>query len=87
MPQSEERNEEREQVKGTLHPLLRSTFDLLLEDYEVSATIHAGEGSVNYNIIADLVRAGVAPCVALVVHAPSIAAAPGARISSFLTSD
>jgi len=38
--------------------LLRSTFDLLLEDYEVSATIHAGEGSVNYNIIADLVRAG-----------------------------
>jgi hypothetical protein len=58
MPQSEERNEEREQVKGTLHPLLRSTFDLLLEDYEVSATIHAGEGSVNYNIIADLVRAG-----------------------------
>ena len=55
MPQSEERNEEREQVKGTLHPLLRSTFDLLLEDYEVSATIHAGE---HYDIIADLVRAG-----------------------------
>jgi hypothetical protein len=41
-----------------LHPLLRSTFDLLLEDYEVSAQIHVGEGSVNYNIIADLVRAG-----------------------------
>ena len=56
--QPEERNQKREQVKGTLHPLLRSTFDLLLEDYEVSAQIHVGEGSVNYNIIADLVRAG-----------------------------
>ena len=58
MPQSEERNEDREQVKATLHPSLRNTFDRLLEDYEVSAKIHTGEVSVNYNIIADLVRAG-----------------------------
>jgi hypothetical protein len=48
----------RENKLRDIAPLLRNTFDLLLEDYEVSATIHAGEGSVNYNIIADLVRAG-----------------------------
>jgi hypothetical protein len=50
--------QDREQVRETLHPLLRNTFDQLLEDYEVSAKIHTGEVSVNYNIIADLVRAG-----------------------------
>ena len=49
---------DREQVRAALHPLLRNTFDQLLEDYEVSAKIHIGEVSVNYNIIADLVRAG-----------------------------
>jgi hypothetical protein len=58
MPQSEERDEDRERVQATLHPSLRDTFDRLLEDYEVSAKIHVGEVSVNYNIIADLVRAG-----------------------------
>ena len=57
MPQ-EERDEKREQARATLHPSLRDTFDRLLEDYEVSAQIHVGDGSVNYNIIADLVRAG-----------------------------
>jgi hypothetical protein len=50
--------EDRDKVRATLHPLLRNTFDQLLEEYEVSAKIHTGEGSVNYNIIADLVRAG-----------------------------
>jgi hypothetical protein len=50
--------QDREQVRAALHPLLRNTFDQLLEDYEVSAKIHTGEASVNYNIIADLVRAG-----------------------------
>jgi hypothetical protein len=39
-------------------PPLRDTFDRLLEDYDVSAKIHTGEVSVNYDIIADLVRAG-----------------------------
>jgi hypothetical protein len=50
--------QDREQVRATLHPLLRNTFDRLLDDYEVSAKIHTGEVSANYNIIADLVRAG-----------------------------
>jgi hypothetical protein len=54
MPQ-EERDEKREQARATLHPSLRDMFDRLLEDYEVSAMIHAGE---HYDIIADLVRAG-----------------------------
>jgi hypothetical protein len=58
MSKSGERNEDREQVQARLHPLLRNIFDRLLEDYEVSAKIHTGEVSVNYNIIADLVRAG-----------------------------
>ena len=57
MPQ-EERDEKREQARATLDPSLRDTFDRLLEDYEVSATIHVGEVSVNYDVIADLVRAG-----------------------------
>lgn len=48
----------REKNRATLHPFLRDTFDRLLEDYEVSAKIHIGEVSVNYDIIADLVRAG-----------------------------
>jgi hypothetical protein len=50
--------QDRDQVRATLHPSLRDTFDRLLEDYEVSAKIHTGEVSVNYDIIADLVRAG-----------------------------
>ena len=54
MPQ-EESDEKREQARATLHPSLRDTFDHLLEDYEVSATLHAGE---HYDTIADLVRAG-----------------------------
>jgi hypothetical protein len=58
MPQSEKGDDDREQVRATLHPSLRDTFDRLLEDYEVSAKIHTGDVSVNYNIIADLVRAG-----------------------------
>jgi hypothetical protein len=47
--------EARKQARATLHPSLRDTFDRLLEDYEVSATLHAGE---HYDTIADLVRAG-----------------------------
>jgi hypothetical protein len=50
--------QDRDQVRATLHPSLRDTFDRLLDDYEVSAKIHTGDASVNYNIIADLVRAG-----------------------------
>jgi hypothetical protein len=49
---------DREQARATLHPLLRNTFDHLADDYEVSAKIHLGEVSVNYDVIADLVRAG-----------------------------
>jgi hypothetical protein len=45
-------------VRAKLRPPLRDTFDRLLENYEVSAKIHTGEVSVNYDIIADLVRAG-----------------------------
>ena len=50
--------QDREKSRATLHPSLRDTFDRLLDDYEVSAKIHTGEVSVNYDIIADLVRAG-----------------------------
>jgi hypothetical protein len=50
--------QDREKVRAKLRPPLRDTFDRLLEDYEVSAKIHTGEVSVNYDIIADLVRAG-----------------------------
>jgi hypothetical protein len=58
MPQPEKRNQEREQAQATLHASLHETFDRLVEEYEVSAKIHAGEISINYNILADLVRAG-----------------------------
>jgi hypothetical protein len=54
--------QDRDQVRATLQPSLQDTFDGLLEDYEVSAKIHTGEVSVNYNIIADLVRAGWRRC-------------------------
>jgi glucose-6-phosphate isomerase len=50
--------QDREKARAKLHPSLRDTFDRLLEEYEVSAKIHTGEVSVNYDIIADLVRAG-----------------------------
>jgi hypothetical protein len=50
--------QDREKARAKLHPSLRDTFDRLLEDYEVSAKIHTEEVSVNYDIIADLVRAG-----------------------------
>ena len=58
MPQPEKRNQEREQAQATLPASLHETFDRLVEEYEVSAKIHAGEISINYNILADLVRAG-----------------------------
>jgi hypothetical protein len=50
--------QDREKARARLRPSLRDTFDRLLEDYEVSVKIHTGEVSVNYDIIADLVRAG-----------------------------
>jgi hypothetical protein len=58
IPRRGEKNARSEKNRATLHPFLRDTFDLLLEDYEGSAKIHTGEVSVNYDIIADLVRAG-----------------------------
>jgi hypothetical protein len=50
--------QDREKARARLRPSLRDTFDRLLEDYEASVKIHTGEVSVNYDIIAGLVRAG-----------------------------
>ena len=58
MPQPEKRDQEREQAQATLPASLHDTFERLADEYEVSAKIHAGDVTVNYGILADLVRAG-----------------------------
>ncbi len=51
-------NEKRAQAEKTLSADLHAAFDLLIEDYKNSAEAHTGRIWVNYNILADLVRAG-----------------------------
>lgn len=46
------------QAESTLPADLRSAFNQLVEDYRSSAEAHTGQVWVNYNILADLVRAG-----------------------------
>jgi hypothetical protein len=58
MPLPENRDEGREQAQATLPASLHDTFDRLADEYEVSAKIHDGDVAVNYEILADLVRAG-----------------------------
>ncbi|HXL69045.1 MAG TPA: hypothetical protein VN930_09805 [Xanthobacteraceae bacterium] len=45
-------------AEATLPANLHASFDELVAEYEASAEIHVGKGWVNYNILADLVRAG-----------------------------
>jgi hypothetical protein len=50
--------EERARAQATLPSPLHRTFDQLVDDYAVSAKIHAGEVAIEYDVLADLVRAG-----------------------------
>jgi hypothetical protein len=50
--------ERRARARATLPRELHHTFDVLVDDYVVSAKIHAGEVAVEYDVLADLVRVG-----------------------------
>ena len=50
--------DKRATAEQSLPESLRDTFKMLVEDYKVSAEAHTGRVWVNYNILADLVRAG-----------------------------
>jgi hypothetical protein len=54
----QEEAEKRARAEATLDGSLHPTFERLIEDYAVSAKIHAGEVVIEYNVLADLVRAG-----------------------------
>jgi hypothetical protein len=58
MSDSVNANEKRAEAEAAVPKPLQPTFSRLVDDYEVSAKIHEGEVRVNYNILADLVRAG-----------------------------
>jgi hypothetical protein len=50
--------EKRARAEATLPSPLHRTFEQLVDDYAVSAKIHAGEIAIEYDVLADLVRAG-----------------------------
>jgi hypothetical protein len=53
-----EDTEKQDRAKATLPSTLHRTFDQLVDDYAVSVKIHVGEVVVEYDVLADLVRAG-----------------------------
>ena len=54
----EDERERRARAQAKLPAALHRTFEALVDDDAVSAKIHAGEIAVDYDVIADLVRAG-----------------------------
>jgi hypothetical protein len=52
--------DKRAQAKATLPATFWPTFDLLIEDYQEAAAAHVANGQrwINYNIVAERVRAG-----------------------------
>lgn len=51
-------SEKRIQAESGLPNELREVFKTLVEDYQASAEVHTKQAWVNYNILADMVRAG-----------------------------
>jgi hypothetical protein len=50
--------EKRARAEATLPSPLHRTFEQLVDDYAVSANIHASDVVIEYDVLADLVRAG-----------------------------
>jgi hypothetical protein len=58
MTAEQDEAERRARAEATLPSPLHRTFEQLVDDYVVSAKIHAGEVVMEYDVLADLVRAG-----------------------------
>ena len=56
--EQDEAEQRRADAETTLPNDLRRTFEQLVDDYSVSAKIHEGEVAIDYDVLADLVRAG-----------------------------
>jgi len=56
--EEQDEGERRARAQATLPRELHHTFEALVEDYAVSTKIHTGEVAVQYDVLADLVRAG-----------------------------
>ena len=54
----EDEAEKRARAEATLDASLHRIFEQLVDDYAVSAKIHAGQVAIDYDVLADLVRAG-----------------------------
>ena len=50
--------DKRKQAEAGLPVELRGIFDTLVEDYKTAAVTHAIQASVDYNILAELIRTG-----------------------------
>lgn len=56
--EQDESQQRRARAEATLPSELHRAFEQLVDDYVVSAKIHAGEVAVAYAVLADLIRAG-----------------------------
>jgi len=54
----QDEGERRARAQATLPRELHHTFEALVDDYAVSAKIHAGEVAIQYDVLADLIRGG-----------------------------
>ena len=54
----QDETEKRARAEATLDGSLHRAFEQLVDDYAVSAKIHAGQVVIEYDVLADLVRAG-----------------------------